>query len=970
MTMNIKVCCLVVAAAIFNSLGVQAQDTVKVDNPTITDEVVNVAFRKVNRKELPGGISTVNVTELLKKSYGVSSLDNLQSLVPGYVGAGQSFFNSSAGTIWGQEALLLIDGIPRQIGDVRLTEVETITVLKGANAVVLYGSTASKGVILITTKRGTIKPLAIDVRANTGYFVPKTYPTYLRSADYMTLYNEASRNDGIAERYSANQIDSTRSGVNRYKYPDIDFYSSDYLKKAFNRSDITTEISGGNDQARYYTNIGLSGNNTIMKLGDQKNNKDLAFNVRGNVDMNISKWLSASADVAMNVSNNYAGRGNFFGTSNTLRPNWLTPLLPIDLMDTATNLANRTIVENSNHIIDGKYLLGGVTTDQTNAFGDALASGYIKRRYRTFLYNITAKADLSSIVRGLSFKTGYSMDYRSLYSEAYQVAYATYEPVWANVNGRDVIASLKKYGVDGNSTSESIGQTTYEQTTAFRSQFDFDRSIGNDHNINASLLGWWYVIQSSSDPNNEGGSDYHPLRNTNLGLQLGYNFRRKYYVDFSSAMVHSAKLPKGNRNALSPTVTLGWRLSDENFMKSASAIVDNLRISGSYSSINQDLDITGFRPNGTTPTDYYLYAGYYGNDGNLGGYYQWRDATAGGFTTLSGRGANPNLGFITRKEVRVGFEASLLKRLFTLEANYFANKTNGLLTRGATLFPAYFTSNGDFRPYLNYNNDKRSGVDFALNVNQKIGEFNLSVGVNGMFFSSKATRRDEIYSDAYQYRAGQPLDANWGLISEGFFQDQNEINSSARQTFGGTLKPGDLKYKDVNGDGIIDNRDQVNLGHSGFGVSPFTYGINLTLNYKHFTLFALGNGQNGAVGFKNSSNYWVRGTSVFTDAVWNRWTEATKTTADYPRLTTTAGNNNYQNSTFWMYKTNRFNLTRVQLTYDFTGKIVTSSFVHGLSLYVLGDNLLVVSKERKLMETSIGSAPQYRFFNVGVKAAF
>lgn len=958
---NIKAGCVLIATSLLNALGAQAQDMQGVQKQPKTDSVVNVAFGSTAKTDLLGGVSVVNVSELLKKNYGTYSLDNLQSFVGGYTGNGN---------VWGQGALILVDGAPRMATDVRLVEIESITVLKSASAVALYGSNAAKGVILITTKRGNIKPLSIDVRINTGVFMPKRYPDYLNAADYMTLYNEAGVNDGIGNKYSPGAIDSTRSGLYPYKYPDINFFNSDYLKKAYNRSDITTEISGGNENARYYTNIGLAHNNSIMKYGDQKNNKDLAFNVRGNVDMNLNKWLTASADVAVNISNSYTGRGNFWGASSTLRPNWFSPMIPISILDTANNVANRNIVLTTKNKVDGKYILGGINTDQTNAFADMVAAGYIRRKNRIFLYNVGAKADLASILKGLSFKTGYSMDYRSVYSEAYQVAYATYEPTWSRVNGQDVITSLKKYGNDGNTTSESIGQTTYDQTMSFRSQFNFDRTFAGDHQVTAALLGWWYMTQSSSDPDNEGGSDYHPIRNTNLGLQAGYNFRRKYYLDFTSALVYSTKLPEGKRSALSPTVTLGWRISDEGFFKNGISFLDNLKITASYASLNQDLDITGVRPNSTTPTDYYLYAGTYGNDGNLGGYYQWRDGVAGGFTTLSGRAANPNLTYIKRNEVRAGLEASLFSNLITLDANYFSQETNGLLTRGATLYPSYFTGSGDFRPYLNYNNDKRSGVDFTLNMNNKIGQLRYAVGVSGMFFSSKAAKRDEVYQDAYQYRAGRYLDANWGYISEGLFQSQDEIKAHAAQTFGGEVKPGDIKYKDVNKDGIIDNKDQVDLGRNGFAAAPFSYGVNLTLNWKKFTLFALGNGQNGATGFKNSSYFWVRGTSVFSDVVWDRWTEATKATATYPRLTTNAGTNNYQNSTFWIYKTNRFNLTRVQLTYDFDQAIFKKSFVHGLSVYVLGDNLLVLSKERKLMETNIGAAPQYRFYNLGVKAAF
>jgi TonB-linked SusC/RagA family outer membrane protein len=951
----ITVACVLFVFFVLGARSVQAQEN--------KDSLVNVAFRTVAKDDLLGGVSTVNVSDLLKKSYGIYSLDNLQSFVGGFTG-----------NVWGQAPLILVDGIPRRATDVRMVEVESITVMKGASAVVLYGSNAAKGVILITTKRGGIKPLSIDVRANTGLFVPKRYPGYLKAADYMSLYNEALGNDGISTSgagYSQQEIDNTRAGTNPYKYPDIDFFSSGYLKKAYSKSDLTTEISGGNERARYYTNIGLAYNKSLMKYGQQEKNNDFGFNIRGNVDMDLSKWLKASTDVVANMSNNYAGRGDFWGASATVAPNFnrYSPWVPIDRFE-PDNKTLQTYVANSNHVIDGKYLLGGLPTSLTNVFSDMLAAGYIKTKNRTFLYNVNVTADLGAVVRGLSFKTAFSTDYTSIYSEAYQLPYAVYRPTWSTVNGEEVITSLEKFNNDLNSTNEIIGRTSYTQTQSFRSQFNYDRTFAANHHVNATLVGWWYTSQYSSDADNDGGSTYQPVRNTNLGFQAGYDFRKKYYFDFSGAYIHSAKLPPNNRNALSPAVTVGWRISKEGFFKDNVSFVDELKISASYATIKQDLDINGIKPNSTVPTDYYLYQGYYGNNSALGGWYPWRDGAAGGWTTLSGQGDNPDLTFIERQEYRAGLDASLFKQLITINANYFLQNTNGLLSRGVTLYPAYFTGSGDFRPWLNFNRDRRSGVDFAVNLNNRIGQVQYSFGVTGMYFTSKAVRRDEVQPEPYQYRAGKYLDANWGYISEGFFNSQDEINDHARQTFGGAVKPGDIKYKDVNNDGVIDSRDQVDLGRSGAAGAPFTYGLNLTLKWKNFTLFALGNGQTGAMAFKNNSYFWVRGAGKYSDVVWGRWTEETKSTATYPRLTTTAGNNNFQNSTFWMYKTNRFNLTRLQFTYDFNAAAFRNSIVHGLSVYILGDNLLVLSKERKLMETNVGAAPQYRFFNLGLKAGF
>jgi len=957
---NIRAYCALLTLSLAVVEGVQAQSVTDTVPPADNDSLVHIAFRTVNKKDLLGAVSSVNVSDVLTKSYGLSSLDNLDGLVSGYTG-----------NVWGQSPLILVDGIPRNAADVRMVEVQSVTVLKDATSVAMYGGAGSRGVVLITTKRGANKPLSIDVRANTGVLVPKRYPSYLNGAEYMTLYNEALRNDGIAERYTPEQIYRTSEGTNPYRYPDLNLLSSEYLKKMTSRSDITTEISGGNERARYYSNIGMAYNNDLLKLGEAKKNNDLLLRIRTNVDMNLTSWLTASADVSAIIDNNYAARGDFWGATATIRPNhdWFSPLIPIDMLD-PDNPELQTIVENSNHVIDGKYLLGGLSTMQTNDLSQLIASGYIKDKNRAFMFNVSAQADLSSVVKGLRFSTRYSMDYTSRYTEGYNVPYATYEPVWQTIDGQEVITSLNKFGNDENSTSEFIGTSLYNQTTSITGQFDYRRTFNQNHHVTASLVGWGYMSQFSSDGDtNVGGSDYHPVRNTNLGIQAGYNFRHKYYVDFSGAVLHSTKLPTGNRQGFSPTATLGWRISEEDFFKNSDSFVDDLRLTVSYSALKQDLDIT------SDNTDYYLYSGNYGNNDQLGRWYQWRDGVAGGWTTLSGRGANPNLTFVERNEFRTGLDATLFNRVVSLNANYFHQRVNGLLTRGSsTVFPSYFIgpANGSFLPWLNYNNDQRTGVDFSINVNSKVGNVHYTAGFVGMVYDSKALRRDEVYEDDYQNRTGRPLDAYWGYLAEGLFQSQEEIDNHARQLFGGgEVKPGDIKYTDVNGDGVVDGLDQVDLGHNGWAVSPFTYGVNLTLKWKNLTLFAVGSGQSGAVAFKNDAYFWVRGQNKYSTEVSGRWTEETKNTATYPRLTTTGLNNNVQNSTFWMYKTNRFNLNRVQLTYDFSDRLfANSSVVNGLSVYINGDNLLVISEERKLMETNFGSAPQTRFFNFGVRASF
>ena len=337
---------------------------------------------------------------------------------------------------------------------------------------------------------------------------------------------------------------------------------------------------------------------------------------------------------------------------------------------------------------------------------------------------------------------------------------------------------------------------------------------------------------------------------------------------------------------------------------------------------------------------------------------------------LSKRGENENLTFVKRKEWRIGLNASLWNHLLTVDLNYFHQLTDGLLTQGAsTIYPAWFNGNGSFLPYMNYNQDLRKGFDFTVNADKKFGKLEANLGLSGMLFSSEAKRRDEVWSEDYLYRKGHALDSQWGYVCEGFFTSEEDIANHAKQTFG-EVKPGDLKYKDINNDGVIDDKDQVDLGKAGWEATPFVYGMNLTLKYNRFTLYVDGTGSMGGIGFKNSSYYWLKGTSKYSVVARGRWTPESASTATYPRLTTKDNSNNLRNSTFWRKSTDRFDLNRVQLTYDLPDSWFTGKVVSGMSVYVLGESLFTISADKEWRENAIGAAPYNRFYNLGVKMSF
>ena len=534
-----------------------------------------------------------------------------------------------------------------------------------------------------------------------------------------------------------------------------------------------------------------------------------------------------------------------------------------------------------------------------------------------------------------------------------------------------MIIDLKKYGKESSSTTEYIGAAKYYQNTTFRAQFDYKNTFGGVHNVNATLAGWGYSKSNSVDENQEGssgvkGSSYRRTTNANLALRAAYNYAQKFYAEFGGALVHSSALAEGHRNALSPSGTLGWRIGQEKWFKNTLPCFDDLKLNASYSVLNQDIDIS----------DYYLYQGYYDVKG---GYHTWNEGGGNGtYTTLSKRGSNYGLDFVKRKEWRVGLEGSLLNGTVSFDMNYFHQLTSGLLTSGtATIYPSWMNNDGSFITSLNYNEDLRQGFDFAVNFKKNIGKVKAQLGLTGMVFDSKVNKREEKNEYSYMNAQGQALDVIRGYVCEGFFTqqdvdhmkanlDKDDPNFVPNHTFG-EIKAGDLKYKDINGDGKIDSNDQQVMGKYGWSATPFFYGVNITLNWKQFTLFIAGTGQMGAKGFK--SNDWIYNQKKYTSVVRGRWTPETAETATNPRLTAKDNTNNFRNSNFWLYSTDCFNLNKVQLTYDMPKEWFENKVVKGMSVYVLGESLLTISKHRKYMETSYGS-PQCRFYNLGLKMMF
>ena len=965
------------AMLVASPLTVNAQTADEADS-VVAKKKVHVAFRDKDADHLLGGISYVDMEELLKKDYTMSSLEDMYALVGGWNG----------NNLWGMDndrldnndnsdlPMVIIDGVKRPSNNVLPSEIEQITFLKGAQAVVLYGAKGAKGAILITTKRGKVNGLQIKANANTGFHVAKEFPEYLGAAEYMTLYNEACLNDQLATgvRYSQQDIYNHASGLNPYRYPNVNYYSDEYVRKVYNRSEGTLEIQGGGTRAHFYTNINYYRSEDLLDFGIAKDNYTDRFSVRGNVDLVINKLVKGYANASATFYNANRNKGDFWGEAATMRPNLpehAAPLIPIDMVDPNASKA-LAILGKSLNLLDGKYFPGGTKANQTNAIADCYFGGRTKAVSRQFQFDAGIDYDMSKFLKGLSFKTLFAIDYAANYNLSYDNKYAVFIPTWSNYNSQDIIVGLTQQNDEIVTGHMAMSNTAYRQTISWNGHFDYDHTFSGKHHVTGMLLGNMFTTTSSGQ--------YHRYANANLGLQAGYDYMCRYFADMSLAGVHSARLPKGNREAISHSFTLGWNIAKEKFMEGSP--VDDLLLSASYSNLSEDIDVY------MGDKYFYIYDALWSTAGSN---FSWNEGSSTD-RTYSTTSSNNDLDFIHRKEFSVSLRGSFFNKLISTDLTFFNTDMKGFIIQTPTIFPSHLQgglSGSSFKSAINNNIQNRKGLDFSITAQKQLGKVHAALGVVGTWLKTENSKYDELVETDNQKNEGQPIDAIWGYKCLGFYTlDDFDVTTTAEgktkytlkegvpnSKVGGSIQPGDLKYEDINGDGIIEadgtntrSRDKVYLGKAGTYGSPVELGVNLTLKYKNFTLFMLGNGSFGAYGLKNySSYYYMSGDAKYSVNARGRWTPETADVATHPRLTTLSSNNNSAASTFWLYSTDRFNLRKVQLTYDFPQEVIKGKVVKALSIYLSGNDLLTISKERKLMETSIGYAPQTRFYNLGVK---
>jgi TonB-linked SusC/RagA family outer membrane protein len=839
------------------------------------------------------------------------------------------------------EALIVVDGIPRSSGfdgslfnfieDMQLEEVDQITVLKDASSRMLYGAKADQGVILITTKRGIPYRRVVAVHSEKGIKTPVSYPNFLNSGDYMGYYNQALASDGLAPAFSQDVIAGTLNGANKIKYPDEDFYNSTYLKDFSTFHRLSTEASGGNDKAQYYSYVSWTRNSTLFKVGDSDKSGENKFNFRGNVDYKLNDWVSASLDAVVILSADRQPNGqDFWQAASTQLPNSFPVLIPVSEV-------GDPVVAESAEIIDGKYILGGTNQFRNNIYGNFAMGGHKVIQQRTAQVNTGLNFNFDKLVKGLSAKTHFSYDMLNEYQISYNNQYAVYERSY----GPNDSLIVTQYGNNQRTNSQTLSNGAAERRLGIFATMDYQRVFNEKHDVSASALGYWRNTHLVGERFSE--------RNNHFGLRASYMYNKRYLAEFNGAMVGSGRLIPDSRYVLAPSMSMGWIMSEEDFL-SDNKLVNFLKLKASFGSTKTDLGFPG----------YFVYSSTYTGGETFN--YNQRSGNGVKVRLFQNLG-NPNITLVSRDDLNIGIETQLADNRIWFEGNYFFSKSRGNIVKKNALTPDYL---GGLLAYENYEDFSDSGFDLMLNYQDKLGAISYQLGFNVVYTLPKAVKIDELVNaDApLLQKQGKPYDAIFGYVAEGLFKDSTEIIGHPQQTFG-TVRPGDIKYSDLNNDGIINENDRQIIGNT----RPRTqYGVNLTVSYKNWSIFALGTAQTGGEKTFNSPYYWVTGNDAkYSEVVLDSWSP-TNTDGKYPRLTTGSGSNNFRTSTYWLEKNNWFTIHTAQLTYNLKG--AQGSVVREMNVYLRGNNLATFSKIKDKMELNIGSAPQMRTFSLGIDLSF
>lgn len=870
------------------------------------------ANRTFTRKESTASVATVynedfdkrtakNISSsLYGQGLGLVALQNSGN----YAAADPTFYVRGLQSLSSSTPLVLVDGLERDMNLVSPEEVESVSILKDAAAVALYGYKGTNGAILITTKRGKYNSKEINFTYDHVVNFMSRKPEFVDAATYAEAVNEARRYEGSSARYTDGEIKAFRTGAYPYLYPNVN-----WLDETFNNSGIsnkyTIEFRGGGAKFRYYTMADLITDKGFIKSPNENEsystqNKYSRANLRTNLDIDLTNTTKVKL--------------NLLGTlSESSRPG-----SSVDMWDLIYTLPSTAFPVKTE---DGEW--GGNNSTwlgTSNPVAQSQAAAYSKGHTRSLFADLTLSQDLSGLLKGLgaNFRLSYD-NYSSIWEDHSQTyTYAGYTPSW---NDSGTPTYIKTTGGVPGEMGKDASINAWTRQFNFAGSLDYNNSFGK-HDL-FSQLKWDYEYRDTYGLNTT-------IYRQNASWYTHYGFNNRYYIDLALVGSGSSLLAPGHKWSISPTVSAAWVLSEENFMKNASWI-DFLKLRASFGVINAD-----YLPTDGDDTVYDYWTQIYTTTGTQYKFNNSNDSEFG--STEINRLATANSTHEKGYKYNIGIDATLFKGLnMTIEGYYQHRKDIWVSSEGK-----YTDVLGMEAPFENAGIVDSWGVEAGLDYTKRLGEVAFNVGGNFAFHRNEIKEQLEeprLYNNLVQ--TGNRLKQIYGLEAVGFFNSQAEINGSLPQTFG-TLKPGDIKYQDINKDGVIDSDDITAIGYSTAAPEIY-YSFHLGLEWKGLGFDAMFQGTaNYSAVLNTKAMFWptLNSTNLSNYYYENRWTPD-NTNARFPRLTSESNGNNHQTSTVWVVNRSFLKLRNIEMYYKFPKSLMRKTgFINNAKIYVRGNDLL------------------------------
>ncbi|MEP6682136.1 MAG: SusC/RagA family TonB-linked outer membrane protein [Parafilimonas sp.] len=789
----------------------------------------------------------------------------------------------------GQTPVTIVDGVQRDIYTIDPENIESVTVLKDALSTILLGQRSSRGVVLVTTKKPISGKPHISFTAQTGIQSPLSLPDPLPSYQYAYLYNEAQSNEDNQLAYSAADFQAYKDHSDPYGHPDVNWFNT-ILKNNSSISRYSLGVTGGGTSARYSIGLNYLNDDALFK-GSNPNYKTNAtiqrYTVNSNIDVDVTKDFNVKLQLFARVQEDNQPGG---GTDAIISAMYSTP-------------SNAYPIFNP----DGSF--GGTQLYSKNIYAQLTQSGYIQDYERDIFSNLELNYKFDKFIPGLWAKVQSNVSVYASNSTNRASGIPSYK--FAVSNGD---TTYNRYGLPIDQAN-NFNLTYSAQFWYLQGVLGYTRSF-NKNNLNAKVFYDRYESIYNFDL---------PETNQNIAATASYDYDGKYFAEAALNYSGNDRYPPNKQFGLFYAGGIGWNITKENFFKNSSGLkwINNLKLRATY--------------------------GKTGND-NVG-YFTWRESyllnqviptypigisRASQTVAVQTILANPNVTWEKADKFNAGIDAAFFNNKFLLTADYYIDKYYDLLQiRGKQT-----TIIGINYPYENLGTNRYSGLELSATFQNNYKDFNYAVSANASLEQTKVIYSDEINEKyAWNVRTGQPVGITFGYIAEGLIQTEQEAETSPHPA-GYTLQPGDIKYKDLNADGLIDQYDQTAIGET----KPLIYyGVTGNISYKGFDISVLLQGVANREYLLDDYSFGFSGNQQAYTYTVGRWTPETGTASTFPRLTPGTNANNDVSSTYWQHNGDYFRLKNAEIGYTVPFKLTNHLKLQSIRVFANGLNLLTHS---------------------------